>query len=259
MSATLECRGVSVTLSGRTVLSGVDATVHAGELVGVIGPNGSGKSTLLRTLAGLQRTAAGDVALDGRRLDELSRREIAQRVAFLPQDVRCDFAFTVEETVSMGRHPHRGRFAAESDRDRAAVRAAVDRCDLGHLVHRPVDRLSGGERQRVALARCLATEPDVALFDEPTAHLDLEHAFDTFERCRALAGRGCAVAIATHDLATAARFAARLIVLDRGFVVATGRPDEVLTDGVCDRVFAVRAEVVPSSAGSVFVFSRRRA
>ena len=259
MSATLECRDVSVTLSGRTVLSGVAAGVRAGELVGVIGPNGSGKSTLLRTLAGLQRAIAGEVTLDGCRLDELSRRDIARRVAFLPQDVRCDFAFTVEETVAMGRHPHRGRFAAERGHDRATIAAAIDRCDLRHLVHRPVDRLSGGERQRVALARCLATEPDVALFDEPTAHLDLEHAFDTFERCRALAGRGCAVAIATHDLGTAARFAERLIVLDRGRVVATGSPHDVLTDGVCDQVFAVAAEIVPSSTGSVFVFSRRRA
>jgi iron complex transport system ATP-binding protein len=258
MNAVLECRGVAVTLSGRTVLSDVDAAVRAGEILGVIGPNGSGKSTLLRVLSGLQRTVRGEVALNGRRLEELSRRDIARRVAFLPQDVRCDFAFTVEETVAMGRHPHRGQFAAESDRDRAAVAAAIERCDLGHLVDRPVDRLSGGERQRVALARCLAAEPDVALFDEPTAHLDLEHTFDTFERCRALAEQGCAVAVATHDLGTAARFAERLVVLDRGRVVASGMPEDVLTEGVCDRVFAVAAEVVPSSTGSVFVFSRRR-
>jgi iron complex transport system ATP-binding protein len=159
----------------------------------------------------------------------------------------------------MGRHPHRGRFTAENDRDRGAIQSAIARCDLGHLVHRPIDRLSGGERQRVAVARCLAAEPSVALFDEPTAHLDLEHAFDTFERCQALAAAGCAVAVATHDLGAAARFATEVIVLDRGRVVASGAPEEVLATGVCDEVFAVAAEMVQSSAGSVFVFNRRRA
>jgi iron complex transport system ATP-binding protein len=254
----LASHAVTVFLSGRRILADVSVSLDPGQVVGIIGPNGSGKSTLLRVLAGLQPIAAGQVTLDDKPLDDFSRRETARRIAFLPQDVRCDFAFTVAEVVAMGRHPHRGRFTAESDTDRQAIARAIDRCDLGELVDRPIDRLSGGERQRVALARCLAAEPDVALFDEPTAHLDLEHAFDTFDRCARLAATGCAVAVATHDLGTAARFASRLIVLKGGSVVAAGAPDSVLSPEVCDDVFRVAAEVVPSSSGSMFVFSRRQ-
>src|SRR5262245_46281803 len=155
MKGQLEATRVSVERNGRRILDGATMTVAPGTLTAVVGPNGSGKSTLLRVLAGLWQTIEGEVRLDGEGLDRMPRRAVARRLAFLPQDTRCDFAFTVEEIVAMGRHPHRGRFEPEHDRDREAIASALETCDLIKLRERTVDQLSGGERQRVAIARCL--------------------------------------------------------------------------------------------------------
>jgi iron complex transport system ATP-binding protein len=221
-----------------------------------VGPNGSGKSTLLRVLAGLWRQAGGVVTLDGRRLEQISRAEYARRVALLPQDTHCEFAFTVEEIVGMGRHPHLGAFASARDEDRRAVQDAIVTCDLAHLRARTIDRLSGGERQRVVIARCLAAKPAVLLLDEPTAHLDLEHALSVLTLCRALADRGTAVVFATHDLGNAARFATDSVLLQGGRIVASGPPAAVLTPARLRDVFAVDTPIVTTTDGRpAFVFS----
>jgi iron complex transport system ATP-binding protein len=257
MTAGLEARNVSVIRGGGPIVSSATARVAPHALTAIIGPNGSGKSTLLRVLAGLWIPTSGAVALDGTPLSDIPRREIARRLAFLPQDTRCDFAFTVEEMIAIGRHPHRGRFERESDIDRRAIESAMTVCDLDHLRHRTVDRLSGGERQRVAIARCLAADPEVMLLDEPTAHLDLEHALSILGLCRALADEGRAIAIATHDIGAISRVATHMVVLSDGRVVADGHPGDVLTPVICRDVFAVDAEVVFTADGrQAFVFSQ---
>jgi iron complex transport system ATP-binding protein len=258
MSGLLECRDVSVSLARRLVLTGATCAIRPGTLTAIFGPNGSGKSTLLRVLAGLLPPRDGVVSLDGTPINALGRRGIARRVAFLPQDSRCDFGFTVNEVVSMGRHAHRRRFQPAGDDDRAAVERAIVACDLGTLRDRPIDRLSGGERQRAAIARCLAAEPDVVLLDEPTAHLDLEHALDVLERCRSLSAAGCAVAVASHDVASVFRYASHALVLHRGSIVHLGPAAEVLTSEVCEGVFAVVAEQVAAAGGTALVFSPLR-
>jgi iron complex transport system ATP-binding protein len=185
----------------------------------------------------------------------MQRRDVARRLSFLPQDTRCDFAFTVEEIVAMGRHPHRGRFVPESARDRATVLDALATCDLLHLRSRTITRLSGGERQRVALARCLAAEPDILLLDEPTAHLDLEHALSMLTRCRALTAKGTTVVLATHDLGTVARFATQTVLLHGGRSIATGSPAAVLTPSRLKDAFAVETQIVTTADGrSAFLF-----
>jgi len=254
----LEGRDLCVARAGRVILESATVAVESGVLTAVVGPNGSGKSTLLRVLGGLWPATRGTVSLDGAPLAGMPRRAVARRLAFLAQDTRCDFAFTVEEMVAMGRHAHRGRFESESAADRRAIESAIAACDLEHLRLRTFDCLSGGERQRTAIARCLAAEPEVVLLDEPTAHLDLEHALAIFDLCRDLALEGRAIGIATHDIATVSRFAAHVVVLCRGRVVADGLPDAVLTPDICRRVFAVDREVVTTADGSsVFLFNAR--
>jgi iron complex transport system ATP-binding protein len=256
MSAKLEAREVSVVRGGRRILDSASVVITPGALTAVVGPNGSGKSTLLRALTGLWTAEGGSVTLDGQPVGAMPRREIARRLAFLPQDTRCDFAFTVHEVVAMGRHPHRGRFQHEGAADRRAIEAALAMCDLGDLRDRTVDRLSGGERQRVAIARCLATEPEAILLDEPTAHLDLEHALSIVALCRSLADAGRTVALATHDLGTVLRYATQVVVLQKGRVAGFGPPGEVLTPAMCRQVFSVDTEMVTTSQGSrAFVFS----
>ncbi len=138
MTTSLVSRAASVDRGGRPILHAVDATVHAGVVTAVVGPNGSGKSTLLRTLAGLWRPSAGAVELDGRSVWAIERRAFARQVAFLPQDAHCEFAFTVEEFIHMGRYPHRGRFERAGARDVRAVEAALAICDLDALRGRTV-------------------------------------------------------------------------------------------------------------------------
>jgi cobalamin transport system ATP-binding protein len=255
MTAVLAGRNLVVVRGGRRILDDVTVTLAPGALTAVIGPNGSGKSTLLRVLAGLWAPTSGEVTLDDEPLEQMPRRDVAQRLSFLPQDTRCDFAFTVDEIVAMGRHPHRGRFASETTRDREAVLDALATCDLLHLRTRTITRLSGGERQRVALARCLAAEPHILLLDEPTAHLDLEHALSVLTLCRALAARGTTVVLATHDLGTVARFATHTVLLHAGRSVATGSPATVLTPARLRDAFAVETQIITTADGrSAFVF-----
>lgn len=259
MSTALTGARLAVERGGRRILDAADISLAPGTLTAILGPNGSGKSTLLRVLAGLWRSE-GDVTLGGAPIAHVARKQIAQRLAFLPQDTRCDFSFTVEETVAMGRYPHRGRFQPERDADRRAIAAALRICDLEALRHRTVDRLSGGERQRVAIARCLAAEPEVLLLDEPTAHLDLEHALGIFALCRRLATAGRTVAIATHDIATVSRFVTHVVLLRAGRIVTSGSPSQVLTPDACREVFAVETEIVATASGdAAFVFSGRQA
>lgn len=249
MTAVLSGTDLTVVRGRRRILDAATLTLAPGAITAVVGPNGSGKSTLLRALAGIWPPLGGTVTLDGRPLAGMSRQEIATRVSFLPQDTQCDFAFTVEEMVAMGRHPHRGRFAAEGTHDRAAIDEAMARCDLDHLRTRTIDRLSGGERQRVAIARCVATEPAVLLLDEPTAHLDVEHTLAILTLCRTLASTGTAIAVAMHDLGTVLRFASHAALLHGGRMVASGRPGDVLTPGRCRQVFGVDIEVLATADG----------
>jgi iron complex transport system ATP-binding protein len=256
MTSILSGQDLTVVRGRRRILERATLALAPGAVTAILGPNGSGKSTLLRTLAGVWQPVGGTVTLDGRPLARMSRQDIAKRVSFLPQDTHCDFAFTVEEIVAMGRHPHRGRFAAEGTCDRAARDAAIARCDLDHLRGRTIDRLSGGERQRVAIARCFATEPAVLLLDEPTAHLDVEHALTILTLCRTLASTGTAIAVAMHDLGTVVRCASHAALLHEGRIVASGLPADVLTPGRCRQVFAVDTEVLTTADGRpALVFS----
>ena len=163
-------------IDDRWLVRRVSIALAPGRFTVLIGPNGSGKSTVLRLLAGLWTPTEGRAELDGRPLASLPRRDLARRVAMVPQDTHLAFAFTVREAVDMGRHAHVARFARESTRDRDAVQQAMTRADVAHLAERLVTELSGGERQRVLIARCLATEADTILLDEPLANLDIAHA-----------------------------------------------------------------------------------
>jgi iron complex transport system ATP-binding protein len=169
-----------------------------------------------------------------------------------------DFAFTVQEIVGMGRHPHRGRFARETPGDQRAVQMALERCDIAHLSQRLVNTLSGGERQRVLIARSLAVEPEFILLDEPTANLDVEHTLEILELCRALAQAGQCVALATHDLNAVARYAGSVALMNGGRLVDSGGRDRVLTPERLQQVFGIRAEVLCTSDGQpAYVFHRQ--
>jgi len=230
------------------VLDDVSLEVAPGEIVAIFGPNGAGKSTLLRVAAGDLAPEAGAVRIAGRPAAAQARRELARAVATVPQDALVTFPYTVGEVVLMGRAPHVGRFALEGPEDLEAARVALEAVDLWPLRDRPILEVSGGERQRAALARALAQATPVLVLDEPTAHLDIRHAVDTFRVLRRVAlERRAAVLLATHDLSLAAQYADRAALLAAGRIAAAGAPADVLDPARLRSVFGVDVDVARHS------------
>ncbi len=249
MTPVLEAEGLVFGYDGQRVLDGVSLRVAAGELVGVIGPNGCGKTTLVRLLSGVLAPHGGSVRLGGRPLASYRRREIARRVAVLPQDAHVDGAFTALEVVLMGRAPHLPPLALPRADDVARARAMLARLGVAALEGRPLERLSGGERQRVLLARALVQEPQVLLLDEPTTHLDLRHRAGIYEVVDAIRReRGTAVVSVLHDVDLAAACCERLVLLAGGQVAAEGAPAAVLTAEVLGAAYGVPVIVDWSAA-----------
>jgi iron complex transport system ATP-binding protein len=239
----LALHNISAGYASRLVLQNVSLNVTAGEFVGLIGPNGSGKTTLLRVISGVLPSRQGEVWLGGRKLREMGRRNVAKRVAHLLQECALGLAFSVREVVLMGRSPHLPRFGRETERDLAIVERAMDLAKVLHIADQPITEISGGERQRAFIAMCLAQEPQVFLLDEPTSHLDIGHQLSILNLIRSLNRQTRMTVVAVfHDLNLAAEYCDRLILLDRGRVVAAGTPVDVLTTEMMRNVFA--AEVV---------------
>ena len=236
----LELAGVRYRYPGvdHDAVGGVTLHVREGELVGIVGPNGSGKTTLLRLLVGVLRASAGGVTVAGKPVGEWNRRELARIIGVVPQREEPVFPLTVEETVLLGRYPHMGALAAPRRADRAAVRSALERCDVVAFADRRISTLSGGEWQRVRVARALAQEPKVLILDEPTANLDIRHEMEVFELVSDLVHRdGIGGVVVTHHVNLAVRFVDKMLVINGGRVEAFGTPREVMTREVMERVF----------------------
>jgi iron complex transport system ATP-binding protein len=245
---------------GPLVVDGVSLRVPVGGLVGIIGPNGSGKTTLLRLLSGTLRPSAGRVWLDGRAMDELSRREVARRIAVVPQTTELSFEYTALEIVLMGRHPHLGVFTVEGPGD---VRIAMDSLaatGTADLADRYFHTLSGGEKQRVVIAAALAQATGVLLLDEPTASLDLGYQLEVASTLQRLSrDRQATLAISTHDLNLAASICHELVLMRRGRVLAAGPTEEVLTPERVRELYDVEADVhLHSASGHLTVTPLRR-
>ena len=246
--AAVELRDVSLAYRDREVISAVSLAIEPGERVALVGPNGAGKSTLLRCITGVVSGRRGAILLDGVPIEEVSREAMARRIAVVPQQAVIPFAARVEEIVALGRIPHEHPFLGPREGDLAAVRSAIERVGIESLVGRDARELSLGERQLVLLAMALAQTAPLLILDEPTVHLDLRHQVETMELLVRLNERDGATIIAVlHDLALASHFFPRLVVLDRGRVVADGAPREVLTDALVRDVFGVDAALIRRS------------
>ena len=222
-------RAEHITLGTR--LRDVSLHLPPGSLTAVVGPNGAGKSTLLLVLAGLLK-AEGDIAWMGEDLNRITFPERGRRLAWVGQDLQSDFAFPVRDVVAQGRHT----FGDDGE----FVDDAMQAMDISHLADRPVTRLSGGERRRTFLARALATDARIQLWDEPTANLDVRHGLDVLQLATKLRDEGRAVLISLHDLRAALCFD-QVLVLDRGRLAASGKPEVVLNPELLQSVFGVKA------------------
>jgi len=235
---------VTVELGGRPVVDGVSFSVERGEWVTLIGPNGAGKTTLLRSVAGLIGHR-GEIRLDGDPIRRLRRRDVARRVAVVPQSPLLPGGMTVHEYVLLGRTPYVSYMGSESRHDVAATEAAVARLDLAELADRELGTLSGGERQRAVLARAIAQQAPLLLLDEPTSALDAGRQQEAMELIDTLRlDAGLTVVGAMHDLTLAGQYASRLILLSSGRVVAHGAAGEVLTEPLIAEHYGARVRVL---------------
>ncbi len=250
---TLEGRRLAIGHGRRVIGRDIDIVLHPGEAVALLGPNGGGKTTLLKTLIGLIPPHAGEVEIGGRKLMQLSARERARLVAYVPQIHIGTFAFSVETVVLMGRTAHMPLFAKPSPRDREATRAALERLGIEALAARRYTEISGGERQLVLLARALAQQPRFVVLDEPTANLDFGNQGRVTGEIRALAQAGLGVLFTTHDPNQALRIAARVYLMRHGHCVAHGPVQDMLTRERLEAVYDAPIRVLSAASGTAFL------
>ena len=240
----LRFSGVTASYGGPPVLRAVTLSAMPGELTGLVGPNGSGKTSLARVASRLLRPSSGSVTVEGVDPYSVSSRRAARLVAVVPQEVAPAFSYSVLEFVSMGRAPYLSPWGSGTAEDWRKVRASMAAADVSDLADRRLEDLSGGERQRVILAQALAQDAPALLLDEPTTHLDLRHVVNMLDVVHSLArSEGKSVLAIFHDLNLATLYCDRIYAIDRGEVVAAGRPEEVVTAGLLRSTFGVEAEV----------------
>ncbi|WP_062108404.1 ABC transporter ATP-binding protein [Bacillus niameyensis] len=232
---------------GHKILENVSFSVASGELFGILGPNGSGKTTLLKIISGLLKAEQGEVLINNQPLENFTSKELARNIAVLPQVSSEVFAYTVKETVSLGRYAHqRGLLSSRSQKDEQAIREAMQVTGIEKFQNKLLHELSGGERQRVFLAQALAQEPKILLLDEPTNHLDLSFQKELLDQLMVWARQqGLAIVSIFHDLNIASLYCDRLLLLHHGTVSALGSVDEVLKEKRIQDVYETMIEKQP--------------
>lgn len=250
--------GVSVGYDDKVICRDVSIEVAQGSFTAIIGPNACGKSTLLRAIARLLPVGAGSVLLNGKDLNDIRTRTVAQQLGLLPQTSLAPEGITVTDLVSRGRYPHQRMFDRWSSQDEAAVSEALTATGTLPLAGRLVDELSGGQRQRVWLAMVLAQQTPILLLDEPTTFLDIAHQYSLLELCERLrVEHGRTIVVVLHDLNQAARYADQLVMMKDGVVEAAGCPSEVITAERVEAVYGLRSQVIPDpETGSPLVIPR---
>lgn len=228
--------------SKQPIIKGISFEVEDGEFVGIVGPNGSGKTTLLRAIAGLLKIQEGSIMINRHRIDQLERRELSRRVAFVPQLMEPVEGFSVEELVMIGRTPYFERFAFEKADDQDAVKWAIEELKIENLADRPITELSGGEFQRVAIARALAQEPRLLLLDEPISHLDIRYQVNICKLLRKLRSHRSIIAT-FHDLNIASRYCSYLILMKDGKLIAEGSPEKVVTQENIWKAYRIKVAI----------------
>jgi iron complex transport system ATP-binding protein len=242
----LEIDTISVAYENSLVLKNVSLRVEAGEVVAVLGPNGAGKSTLLKAVSGVLSLRAGSVKINGREVVRLPEAERARHIAVVPQARSLPGAFTVYQTVLLGRTPYLGWLGRAGKSDLDHVHRALSQTDSQLLAERAISTLSGGEQQRVLLARALAQNTPVLLLDEPTSHLDLQYQYSFLNLVRQLVTeKGLAVLMVLHDLNLAGLYADRVVLLEGGEIRAEGIPAGVLTEENIRAVYRTPVHVMP--------------
>lgn len=229
----------------KLIVKDLNLQINKGEITSIIGANGCGKSTILKTLARVHSAKSGSIYLDGKMIHKIPTKEIAKKMAILPQTPEAPGGLTVYELISYGRFPHQGGFGRLSEHDRHVIEWALDVTRLTEFAHQAVDALSGGQRQRAWIAMAIAQETGLLLLDEPTTYLDMAHQLEVLKLLKKLnEDEGRTIVMIVHDLNHAARFSDYMFALRKGKIIKEGTPGEVMTKQVLKEIFNIDAEIV---------------
>ncbi|GFM86265.1 ferric citrate ABC transporter ATP-binding protein FecE [Pseudomonas cichorii] len=240
----LQAQQLDIGYGDTRIVQSLSFSPPPGKVTALIGPNGCGKSTLLKAFARILTPQSGTLSLDGQAYAQLSPRELARKIAFLPQVLPIPEGVSVRQLVAYGRSPHNRLWGRLSGADRNSVDQALQRMELEALAERPLSDLSGGQRQRAWLAMVLAQDAAIVLLDEPTTYLDISHQVELLDLMRQLSAEGKTVITVLHDINQACRYADHLAVMQAGRLVASGTPDEVLDAELVGRVFDVQVQIM---------------
>ena len=240
----IETDNLSIAYEDNTIVKDFNIKIPTGKITIIIGPNGCGKSTALKAIGRILKPKSGIVRLYGDNIDSLTTKEVARKMAILPQSPQAPAGLTVKELVSYGRFPHLQGFAKPNSDDKNIIKWALEVTKLINLENVPVDSLSGGQRQRVWIAMALAQQTDLILLDEPTTYLDLSYQLEVLKLLHNLNRKeGCTVAMVLHDLNLASRFADYMIAIRDGVIIHHGKPQEVMTAEVLKDTFNIDAMI----------------
>ncbi len=253
MEAIIRGENIRFSYDGAEVLKGINISIGRGRMVGLLGANGAGKSTLLKILCGILNLKNGRLFYKTEEIKKLDKRELAKKIAYVPQSSTFGFPFTVAEVVLMGRAPYIGRFEFERERDLEAAFNAMRTVGIAHIQNRLVTEISGGERQLVSLARALAQEPEIMILDEPATFLDIKHKTEIMKLLNRLKEeRNISVVAATHDIFSALFYFDEIVVLKDGMVFAEGIAEEILKENIITAVYGIGVSV-RREGGKIFI------
>ena len=241
--AVIEIKNLTIGYGERHVVSDVNASIHEGEIVGIIGRNGAGKSTLLKTIRGLLPKHSGEVTYLGKKLEEYHEKELACKVAYLQQHVEVGFGYTGQDIVLAGRYPYMKWYESESEADKQLALDCMDYTGTLELADKPVTEVSGGQKQRILLAKVLAQQTPILFLDEPTTGLDMVYQEEIFRFAKELAQMGKTILMVVHELNFAAKYCSRILLLGEGKLLADAPPEGAFTEELLSRAYDADIQV----------------
>jgi len=240
----LEIRNLNFSYGNNSVLKEITFSATAGEFISIIGPNGAGKSTLIKMMDGILNAGESEILLEDKSIGDYSRKELARKIAYLPQDNKFTFSYTVREVVMMGRFPYlRGVFTYAAE-DIHVVKEMMTLMEIDQFADRSFNELSGGEKQRVLIASALAQQPNIILLDEPTSALDLHHQIAIYQILKKLQKeQNLTIIIVTHDINLAAQYCERITLMGNGMIIRDDTPKKVLQFNLLQETFGVKVYI----------------